>query len=61
MNQLINASAHDTGLEDKSIHCVVTSPPYFGLRSYAGEQDVEWPMVEYAPDGWIAHADDCGL
>jgi DNA modification methylase len=47
--KLINASAHDTGLPAKSVHCVVTSPPYFGLRSYAGEQDVEWPEVQYAP------------
>lgn len=47
--QLIQASAHDTGLPSKSVHCVVTSPPYFGLRSYQGEQDVEWPEVRYSP------------
>jgi len=22
------------GMDDQSVHCVVTSPPYFGLRSY---------------------------
>ena len=24
-------------LDDESVHCVVTSPPYWGLRSYGGE------------------------
>lgn len=48
-HQLINASAHATGLPDKSVHCIVTSPPYFGLRSYAGEQDIEWQAMQYSP------------
>jgi len=31
----INASAHRLPLlEDESVHCIVTSPPYFGLRRY---------------------------
>lgn len=47
--QLIRASAHNTGLPDKSVHCVVTSPPYYGLRAYAGEQMIEWPTVRYSP------------
>lgn len=29
-------------LECESVQCVVTSPPYWGLRKYAGEQDVAW-------------------
>lgn len=29
-------------LADNSIQCVVTSPPYWGLRKYAGEQDLIW-------------------
>lgn len=33
----------------KSIHAIITSPPYFGLRAYSGDQQVEWPTVEYAP------------
>ena len=24
-------------LPDESVHCVVTSPPYWGLRSYKGD------------------------
>jgi DNA modification methylase len=48
--QLINASAHHLPmLADGSVHCIVTSPPYWGLRKYEGEQGVAWPEVEYAP------------
>lgn len=35
-------------LSDESVHCVVTSPPYFGLRDY-GIPPVAWPEVEYSP------------
>src|SRR6516162_9022721 len=38
-------------LPDESVHCVVTSPPYYGLRSYGTEPQV-WP------DGWSG---DLGL
>ena len=31
---LHHADARDIPLEDQSVHCVVTSPPYWGLRSY---------------------------
>lgn len=33
-------------LPERSVQCVLTSPPYWGLRKYAGEQEVVWP------DGW---------
>lgn len=46
---IINASAHQIPLAGKSVHAVVTSPPYFGLRKYAGAQDVAWPAGAYAP------------
>ena len=53
MNSLLNfhqGSAHDLAfLPDGSVHAVITSPPYFGLRAYAGEQDIDWPEVVYAP------------
>lgn len=48
-------------LPSESISCIVTSPPYFGLRSY-GLPPIEWPGVSYAPmaglpmvevDAWI--------
>ena len=31
---LISGDARHLPLRDKSVHCVVTSPPYFGLRDY---------------------------
>jgi len=33
--RLIHADARDIPLPDKSVHCVVTSPPYWGLRNYS--------------------------
>jgi DNA modification methylase len=36
--QLIRASARQLPLADESVQCVVTSPPYWGLRKYDGEQ-----------------------
>lgn len=47
--KLIQASAHQTNLPDKSIHMIATSPPYYGLRAYSGEQAIEWPAVSYSP------------
>jgi len=35
-------------LPPKSVQCIVTSPPYYGLRSY-GIPQTDWPAVEYAP------------
>lgn len=46
---ILNASAHQIPLADKSIHAAITSPPYFGLRKYHGAQDVAWPTGVYAP------------
>lgn len=31
---LLNAHALRIPLPDESVHCVVTSPPYWGLRDY---------------------------
>ena len=35
-------------LPAQNVHCIVTSPPYWGLRDY-GLPPVEWPSVSYAP------------
>lgn len=35
-------------LPDDSVDCVVTSPPYWGLRDY-GIPASEWPQVSFAP------------
>jgi len=40
---LYNSSCFDMSkLPDESVQCVVTSPPYWGLRKYAGEQELVW-------------------
>lgn len=36
-------------LPDSSVQAIMTSPPYYGLRVYAGDQAVYWPAIEYAP------------
>lgn len=46
---LINSSAHALPLRDGIVHTIVTSPPYFGLRKYAGQQALVWLGGEYAP------------
>jgi DNA modification methylase len=38
-------------LEDESVHCVVTSPPYFGLRDYGVAGQVG---LEESPDAFVA-------
>lgn len=35
-------------LPDESVHCVVTSPPYFGLRDY-DVPPTAWPEVTFVP------------
>lgn len=54
MYQLIHGSAHNIPIPDKSVHCLVTSPPYFGLRVYQDTHPIEWPTVEYAPMPGVA-------
>ena len=36
-------------LEANSVHCSISSPPYYGLRKYSGFQQCEWPETEYSP------------
>lgn len=38
-------------LPDQSVHCVVTSPPYFGLRDYGVEGQIG---LEPTPDAFVA-------
>jgi len=37
-----NMDFRENDLPDESIQCVVTSPPYWGLRKYSGEQELIW-------------------
>lgn len=46
---IVNASAHAIPYPAGWFHCCVTSPPYFSLRRYAGQQLIDWPAVSYAP------------
>lgn len=44
MNLLLNADARHIPLADNSVNCIVTSPPYHGLRSYL---PIGHPMKKY--------------
>jgi site-specific DNA-methyltransferase (cytosine-N4-specific) len=47
----IPTSARHLPLSDESVQCVVTSPPYWGLRAYEGNQEEIWggdPNCEHA-------------
>jgi len=56
--QLIQADARHLPIEDESVQCIVTSPPYWGLRKYAGEQESIWGTPH--PDR-PNHPDDCSV
>jgi len=44
-------------LEDESVQCCVTSPPYWGLRKYDGEQDSGGFVfgLEKSPEAYVEH------
>lgn len=49
----LRASAHDLAcLADRSVHMIATSPPYFSLRAYPGDQAIEWPAVTFRLNEW---------
>jgi DNA modification methylase len=51
--RIINADVMDglAQLESESVHCVVTSPPYFGLRDYGMPGQIG---LEPTPDAYVA-------
>jgi site-specific DNA-methyltransferase (adenine-specific) len=49
---LYQADARQIPIPDQSVHCVVTSPPYFGLRVYRSDSDAMIGLEETIP-GWI--------
>ena len=49
---LINANALSIPLAAKSVHTVVTSPPYYGLRDYGVDGRTG---LEVTPDEYIAN------
>lgn len=46
---IVNGDAGRIPLTDGFVHTVCTSPPYWSLRRYSGEQERDWPEVCYAP------------
>lgn len=64
---IVNGDARHIPLADKSVQCVVTSPPYYGLRDYgvAGQIGLEQTPAEYvaqmmacADEWWRVLRDD---
>jgi DNA modification methylase len=51
---LYHADARRLPLADGSVHCVVTSPPYYGLRKYAGVDD-RCLGLESTPELYLEH------
>ena len=45
-------------LEDGSVQCVVTSPPYWGLRKYSGVPDLIWGGDADCEHEWIDQTDN---
>ncbi len=45
-NTLYSQDFRKNGLPDEFVQCVVTSPPYWGLRKYSGEQELVWGRNE---------------
>ncbi len=61
---IVHGNAVSIPLADKSVHCVVTSPPYWGLRDYGVEPTIwggdpgcrhEWDVFTHIPQ---PHGDD---
>jgi site-specific DNA-methyltransferase (cytosine-N4-specific) len=49
---LYQADARQIPIPEQSVHCVVTSPPYFGLRVYRSDSDAMIGLEETV-QGWI--------
>lgn len=51
---ILNTTAARIPLADASVHCGVTSPPYYGLRLYAGLEPQIWGGVDGCEHEWEA-------
>jgi hypothetical protein len=40
-------------IPDETIQCCVTSPPYYGLRRYEGNQDIVWDGDPNCEHDWV--------
>lgn len=52
---ILNADARTIPLADESVQCVVTSPPYWGLRDYGVETAIG---LESTPQAWVSEMVD---
>jgi DNA modification methylase len=50
---LYNLDFLKNDLPDESVQMVVTSPPYWGLRKYSGEQELIWGGLEGCKHEWV--------
>lgn len=51
---LINGNSIHIPLQDKSVHCVITSPPYYGLRNYKTQEQI-WGGDPHCSHEWGMH------
>src|SRR6266481_1447886 len=51
--ELIQSDARALPLQDESVQCIVTSPPYWGLRKYAGNQGTQPYGLEPTIEAYI--------
>ena len=61
---LINGDSASLPFRDNQFHCVVTSPPYWGLRKYSGQQRRIWggnPECEHEWGEILPEAHKSGL
>jgi DNA modification methylase len=45
VSKLFHTDARSLPLKDKSVHCIVTSPPYYGMRAYDVEPAL-WNVID---------------
>ena len=58
LTTLYRADARAIPLPDASVHCAVTSPPYYGLRRYKG-QDERYLGAEATPEEYLENLLTC--
>ncbi len=54
---LYNMNFMDNDLPDESVQMVVTSPPYWGLRKYSGDQELVWGGQKDCEHRWFGVSD----
>ncbi len=57
---IFNGNFLDNDLPDESVQMVVTSPPYWGLRKYDGEQELIWGGDKDCQHEWQPLANNRG-